>query len=128
MTYALLWLLAQQVIGTDAISYEEVMERVERAVTSEQVSCLTMTVATQRRGVLEAVAFGCFLRDVETWVDQEYDILTPVSFGEGGPQQMLGAGDGGPDDDPEMGPGSTGSGGPRGGPGGGLRKPPAGAF
>lgn len=33
-----------------------------------QVETVTMTVGTQRRVVLEAVAFGTFLRDVETWV------------------------------------------------------------
>lgn len=36
-------------------------------------------VGTQRRAVLEAVAYGCFLRDVESWVDTEYELLTPVA-------------------------------------------------
>ena len=30
-----------------------------------------MTVGTQRRAVLEAVAYGCFLRDVEGDVDDK---------------------------------------------------------
>jgi hypothetical protein len=37
-----------------------------------------MTVATQRRCVLEAVAFGTFLRDVETNVQSDYNLLTPL--------------------------------------------------
>lgn len=38
---------------------------------------LTLTVGTQRRAVLEAVAYGVFLRDVESWVDGEYELLSP---------------------------------------------------
>lgn len=48
-----------------------------------------MTVGTQRRAVLEAVAFGAFLRDVETHVGEEYGtLLTPAprpNVGPGGP-------------------------------------------
>lgn len=43
---------------------------IHHAACLPQVETLTMTVATQRRAVLEAVAFGTFLRDVETHVDQ----------------------------------------------------------
>lgn len=43
-----------------------------------------MTVATQRRAVLEAVAYGCFLRDVESWVDSDYSLLTPIPATAGG--------------------------------------------
>ena len=53
------------------------MERVNKAVTSGAVESVTITVGTQRRAVLEAVAFGTFLRDVETYVDTEYALLTP---------------------------------------------------
>lgn len=73
----------RSVIGDDAISLEEVLQRVEVAVTEQKVQCLTMSIATQRRGVLEAVAFGCFLRDVETWVEREYDLLTPLPPNDG---------------------------------------------
>lgn len=38
-----------------------------------------MTVGTQRRAVLEAVAYGTFLRDVESFVDTEYHLITPTS-------------------------------------------------
>lgn len=48
-----------------------------------QVDVLTMTVGTQRRAVLEAVAYGTFLRDVETHVDTEYHLITPV-----GPKEL----------------------------------------
>jgi hypothetical protein len=37
-----------------------------------------LQVGTQRRAVLEAVAYGCFLRDVESWVDSEFELLTPI--------------------------------------------------
>lgn len=62
---------------------EELMERVQSAVNSGAVESVTITVGTQRRAVLEAVAFGTFLRDVETHVDTEYALLTPPS-GDGG--------------------------------------------
>ena len=51
----------------------------------DKVENMTITVGTQRRAVLEAIAFGAFLRDVETHVDQEYQLLTPVSSAGGGP-------------------------------------------
>ena len=57
------------------------------AVSKEMVESLTLTVGTQRRAVLEAIAFGTFLRDVESRVDEEYQLLTPVSSASGrGPQ------------------------------------------
>ncbi len=38
-----------------------------------------MTVGTQRRAVLEAVAYGCFLRDVEMQVGDDFPLLlTPA--------------------------------------------------
>lgn len=55
------------------------MARVQEAVAGGRVETVVMTVGTQRRAVLEAVAYGCFLRDVESWVDTEYALLTPVS-------------------------------------------------
>ena len=60
------------------------MSRVQQAVAEGRVESVTMTVGTQRRAVLEAVAYGCFLRDVEGWVDSEYGLLTPVGGGGGG--------------------------------------------
>ncbi|GFH15812.1 uncharacterized protein HaLaN_12117 [Haematococcus lacustris] len=64
----------QAAVGKDASSMEEVMERMAKAVESDAVETLLMTVATQRRAVLEAVAFGTFLRDVESWVDQDVQL------------------------------------------------------
>lgn len=55
------------------------MQRVQAAVADGRVETMTMTVGTQRRAVLEAVAYGCFLRDVESWVGSEYELLTPIS-------------------------------------------------
>jgi hypothetical protein len=55
---------------------EEVMVRMAKAVEEESIETLTMTVGTQRRAVLEAVAYGTFLRDVETYVDTNYSLLT----------------------------------------------------
>ena len=51
----------------------------------EKVECLLISVGTQRRAVLEAIAFGAFLRDVETYVDSEYQLLTPISSAGSGP-------------------------------------------
>lgn len=75
----------QEVVGQDARSMEELMGRVQQAVAGDEVETVTVTVGTQRRAVLEAVAYGCFLRDVESWVDQDYALLTPVAAGAGGP-------------------------------------------
>jgi hypothetical protein len=58
---------------------EQVMERMAKAVEREEIQTVTMSVGTQRRAVLEAVAYGTFLRDVETWVQTEYSLLTPLS-------------------------------------------------
>jgi hypothetical protein len=69
----------QDAVGQDASSMEELMQRVQEAVASDRVESITMTVATQRRAVLEAVAYGCFLRDIETWVDTDYGLLNPAS-------------------------------------------------
>ena len=57
----------------------------QEAVEKDKVENMTITVGTQRRAVLEAIAFGAFLRDVETHVDLEYRLLTPVSSAGGGP-------------------------------------------
>jgi hypothetical protein len=51
----------------------------QRAVEVEKVDVMTVTVGTQRRAVLEAIAFGSFLRDIETHIDAEYHLLTPGS-------------------------------------------------
>lgn len=68
----------QDVIGKDASSYDEVFSKMAEAVSSETVEVLTMTVATQRRAVLEAVAYGSFLRDTETYVQTDYSLVTPL--------------------------------------------------
>lgn len=77
----------QRAVGEDASSMDDVMQRIQSAVAAGSVDSLTMTVGTQRRAVLEAVAFGAFLRDVETHVENEYQLLTPVPpmGGQGGP-------------------------------------------
>jgi len=71
--------------GTAITSAEELMSRVQEVVGSGKVKTLTVPYATQRRIVLEAVAFGSFLRDVESYVDG-YDgrLLTPTSSSSGG--------------------------------------------
>lgn len=69
----------QEAVGQDASSMEELMQRVQEAVASDRVQNITMTVATQRRAVLEAVAYGCFLRDIESWVEGDYGLLTPTT-------------------------------------------------
>ncbi|GAX74028.1 hypothetical protein CEUSTIGMA_g1478.t1 [Chlamydomonas eustigma] len=68
----------QSAVGKDVTSMEQVMERMAKAVEKDEIQTVTMSVGTQRRAVLEAVAFGTFLRDVETWVQTEYSLLTPL--------------------------------------------------
>ena len=75
----------------NANSREELMQRVQQAVGEGKVEVVHVTVATQRRAVLEAVAFGTFLRDVETHVDTEYALLTPAPVG---PRGQSGGGGG----------------------------------
>lgn len=48
-------------------------------VEKDLVETVTMTVGVQKRAVLEAVAFGTFLRDVETYVQDDYALLTPIA-------------------------------------------------
>ena len=55
--------------------------RMAKAVETDAVETLTMTVGTQRRAVLEAVAFGTFLRDVENWVVSMYGCVCACVVG-----------------------------------------------
>ncbi|GIL97869.1 hypothetical protein Vretimale_3398 [Volvox reticuliferus] len=68
----------QEAVGDNASSMQEAIERMAKAVELDMVETVTMAVGTQRRAVLEAVAFGSFLRDVESWVQDEYSLLTPI--------------------------------------------------
>ena len=43
------------------------------------VQTVTLTLATQRRAVLEAIAFGTFVRDTEIYVDGDFGLLTSNS-------------------------------------------------
>mmetsp|Transcript_3567 Transcript_3567/g.10246 ORF Transcript_3567/g.10246 Transcript_3567/m.10246 type:complete len:542 (-) Transcript_3567:482-2107(-) len=64
-----------EAVGEDVASMEDLMQRVSDAVRNDKVDTLKMTVNTQRHAVLEAVAYGTFLRDVESHVDSEYQLL-----------------------------------------------------
>lgn len=77
----------QETVGPDVMSVEDLLKRVQEAVVNDKISTLTMTVGTQRRSILEAVSFGTFLRDVETWLETEYSLLTalPTPRLDGGP-------------------------------------------
>ena len=44
------------------------MQRMNNAMQTGKIETITLPYSTQRRVVLEAVAFGSFLRDVETRV------------------------------------------------------------
>jgi hypothetical protein len=70
---------------------EELMKRASKAVADDEVATVSMSISTQRRAVLEAVAFGSFLREVETHVDTTYGLLTPYKYpGQpGGPEGFL---------------------------------------
>lgn len=75
-----------KVVGEDAQSAEELMGRVQKAVEAGSVQSLSMTYGSLRRVVLEAVAFGSFLRDTESYVDSEYGLTPSGRFlGPGGP-------------------------------------------
>jgi hypothetical protein len=80
--------------GQPITSPEELMRRVEDVVGNGKVKTVTLPVATQRRVVLEAVAFGSFLRDAEAFVDaRDGRLLTPAPARQG-PPGMLGGGGG----------------------------------
>lgn len=68
----------QEAVGADVSSAEELYALIQKAVQTSAIETVTMTIATQRRCVLEAVAFGTFLRDVETGVQTDYNLLTPL--------------------------------------------------
>jgi hypothetical protein len=79
--------LSQQMheaIGQDVTSRDDFMNRMRAAIDSGAIESLTLPYAQQRRVVLEAVAFGSFMRDVEGRVGAEHTLLTPVPGGGGG--------------------------------------------
>jgi hypothetical protein len=73
----LLTLQMQRALGDNITSADQLYARMEEVVQGNKVDTVTMTVATQKRCVLEAVAFGTFLRDVESHVSTDYGLLTP---------------------------------------------------
>ena len=80
--------------GEPITSPEELMRRVEDVVGGGKVATVTLPVATQRRVVLEAVAFGSFLRDAEAFVDaRDGRLLTPAPPRQGPPGMLGGEGD-----------------------------------
>ena len=62
------------------------MERVKKEMESGAVESVTLTVGTQRRAILEAIAFGTFLRDVESSIDSNYGLLTAATGNKNGPE------------------------------------------
>lgn len=74
----------QKAVGSNFISIQELMERVKKEMDSGAIESVTLTVGTQRRAILEAIAFGTFLRDVESSIDADYGLLTAAP-GKGGP-------------------------------------------
>lgn len=52
------------------------MERVRKEVEAGSIESITISVGTQRRAILEAIAFGTFLRDVEDSINSSYHLLT----------------------------------------------------
>ena len=85
----------QGVLGQEVLSSpEELLMKLQKAVVSGQVHSLTLTVAAQRRVVLEAVAFGAFLRDIENYVAKE--TIGLLSANSQPPPGASGAGPAGP--------------------------------
>ena len=105
--------LEEGVDGDDSpiTSTEMLAERMNSIVSSDKVATITVSYATQKRVVLEAVAFGTFLRDVEEKVGS-YELLTeiPMNAGGSGPMQF-GIIDDDDDDDDDSGGGGDGGGG-----------------
>jgi hypothetical protein len=77
-----------QVVG-NVSSAEEAQEAFQNAIMQDKVQTVTMYVSTQRRAVLEAVAFGTFVRDTELYVDSKFGLLTPNPAQAGPPPGML---------------------------------------
>ena len=76
----------QDAVGMNAVTPEELMDAVNDAVAEKKVQTLTLAYASQRRLVLEAVAFGAFLRQSETYIDgYNPKLLTPTPRGPTGP-------------------------------------------
>jgi len=93
-----------EAVGDNATTPEELMQRVREVVANNDVETLTLPYAAQRRLVLEAVAFGSFLRDAESEVEfKDERLLTPTTAPRrgGGGQLPPGWATGGPpgDDD-----------------------------
>jgi hypothetical protein len=93
-----------EAVGDNATTPEELMQRVQEVVANNDVETLTLPYAAQRRLVLEAVAFGSFLRDAESQVEfKDERLLTPTTAPRrgGGGQLPPGWATGGPpgDDD-----------------------------
>merc|ERR1712159_459589 len=69
----------QNAVSGNAATPEELMSAVNDAVAQKKVQTLTLAYASQRRLVLEAVAFGAFLRQSETYIDgYNPKLLTPT--------------------------------------------------
>jgi len=68
-------------IGEGVSSREDFMQRMSKALESGEIKSITLTYAAQRRVVLEALAFGSFLRDVEGRVGagEHSTLLTPTT-------------------------------------------------
>ena len=76
----------QDAVGMNAVTPEELFEAVNKVVAEKKVQTLTLAYASQRRLVLEAVAFGAFLRQSETYIDgYNPKLLTPTPRGPTGP-------------------------------------------
>ena len=76
-------------------SAEDLMRVVEKVVGENKVQTVTLPVSAQRRVVLEAVAFGSFLRDAENFVDQrDGRLLTPAPRAQPPPGMIGGGGRG----------------------------------
>ena len=62
------------------------MKRVAKEMQAGTIDSVTLTVGNQRRMILEAVAYGTFLRDVEGNIDSNYGLLTATSASSSGPE------------------------------------------
>ena len=71
--------------GKEFDSQEKMFEAMQAALEGDEIQALTLTFADQRRVILEAVAFGSFLRDTEAYVEVSHtSLLTPAPSGPGG--------------------------------------------
>lgn len=82
--------LVQKAVGNEFVSLDELMKKVAEEMKAGNLDAVSLTVGNQRRMILEAVAFGTFLRDVEGNIGSHYQSLLTATSGRGPDSQPPG--------------------------------------